>query len=298
VGLYVLDADQGRVTRLYDGDFFGPPTWSPDGRHLYISVPRTSADTDGGIVVVPVDGSDAPTLLITLQELEMGIPTMSVSPDGQTIAAMVSIVAGPPQLALIPMDDPQTRVVVGELRVDDVPVWSPDSRQVAFIGLSLPAPGQPNAYGPGQLYVVNADGTGLSQLTGHQPSDGVVSGDPVWSPDGQQIAYTVYHSATPGPEQLEVYVTSVDGSHTRNVTNDPESVDTSPSWSPDGREIAYMSQPADKWRVADPSGEEPMILDIRVNMADGTNPRTVVAGVQFERYMELTGEPEWRPTAP
>jgi Tol biopolymer transport system component len=292
VGLYMLDADQGSVTRLHDGDFYGLPTWSSDGSQVYISVPRTSAVVDGGILAVPVDGS-APTWLISLQELDTHIPTMRVSPDGRKIAAPVGG-GGPPQLAVMSVDDPQTRVVVGDdLFIDGDPVWSPDSRQIAFIGLHpLPTPDQPNSYGQGQLYVVNADGTGLSQLTDNWPSN------PVWSPDGQQIAYSMSQTATPGTEQMVVYVSAVDGSDTRNLSNDPEYVDTGPSWSPDGREVAFVSQPVDDWRVADPSGEEPMIADIRVIMADGTHPRTVVAGVQFEHFMELIGRPAWRPTAP
>ena len=91
-----------------------------------------------------------------------------------------------------------------------------------------------------------------------------------------------------------MYVSAMDGSDTRNLSNDPEHVDRGPSWSPDGLEIAFMSLP--------PAGEEPEIADFRVIMADGTNPRTVVAGLQsvhFEPFnMQLTSLPKWRPSAP
>jgi Tol biopolymer transport system component len=291
VGLYVLDADQGSATRLYDGDFYGPPTWSPDGSQVYISVPRTSATVDGGILAVPADGSE-PTWLISLQELDTQIPTMRVSPDGQKIAIMDG---GPAKLLITSVDDPQTRVVVGDnLFIDGDPVWSPDSRQIAFVSLQpLPATGKPNAYGQGQLYVVNADGTGLSQVTDHQPPEAYQKEDPVWSPDGQQIAYTVSHTTTPETAQSEVYVSSVDGSQTRNLSNDPEYVDTQPSWSPDGREVAFVSQTVEAWNDPASASGGTVIKDIRVVMADGTNLRTVVAGVQFEHYMELIGSPDW-----
>jgi Tol biopolymer transport system component len=286
VGLYVLDADQSSVTRLHDGDFYGLPTWSPDGSQLYISVPRTSAVVDGGILAVPVDGSE-PTWLISLQELGTQSPALTISPDGQQIA---SSVGGPPQLVVTSVDDGQRRVVAENLIVTSDLVWSPDSRQIAFIA-------QPSS-GGNQLYVVNADGTELTRISDVQPPNAIAFGfaaaDPVWSPDGQQIAYVVRHAATPETEQMDVYVSSVDGSQTRNLSNDPEHVEIGPSWSPDGREVVFVSQPVVAWRA----GAEPSVEDIRVVMADGTNPRTVVAGVQFESYRELIGLPKWRPTAP
>jgi Tol biopolymer transport system component len=297
--LFVLDPDRRETTNLNlshlrdVGFMWGPPTWSSDGSLLYVSLPAPSAvpagvdpDTTAGILAIPVDSSAAPTWLITLQELGMETPEVRVSPDGQTIAALVH---EPPQLVLARVDDPQTRVAVSDLTVGGFPVWSPDSRQLAFIGLS------PD--GLGQLCVVNADGTGLSQLTNHQSPDEVVSegasAAPVWSPDGQQIAYTVLLDAT-----QQVHVSAVDGSQTRNLSNDPERSETGPSWSPDGREIVVLSRSADAWRA----GETPSIAEIRVIKADGTEPRTVVAGVQgvqFEPFDdETTGQPKWRPTAP
>ncbi len=176
--LFLLYPEQGQTTNLNFshlrdvGFLWGPPTWSPDGQLLYVSLPPPSTVPEGvdpyaiaGILAIPVDISAAPTQLITLQDLGMQTPSLRVSPDGQTIAALVG---EPPQLVVVRVDDPQMRVEVGELPIGGFPVWSPDSRQLAFIGLS------PD--GIGQLYVVNADGAGLSQLTDHQPPDGVVSG--------------------------------------------------------------------------------------------------------------------------
>jgi Tol biopolymer transport system component len=286
-GLYVLDADQGSLTRLVEvGMLWHPPVWSSDGSQLYFSA--SSSLGPGGIGVVPADGSGAPTLLATDPEMAR---LMTISPDGQTVTATIG---GPPKLAVMDVDDPQMRVIVDDLIVTSAPVWSPDSQQIAFIG-------QPSG-GGNQLYVVNADGTGRLQLSDVQPPNAVASGgaalDPVWSPDGQQIAYTVRHAATPATEQMEVYVSAVDGSDTRNLSNDPEHVDTGPNWSPDAQEIAVVSQPAEAWRDPANASGGPEIKDIRVVMADGTNLRTVLAGVEFGNFMELSGLPEWRPTTP
>ena len=44
------------------------------------------------------------------------------------------------------------------------------------------------------LYVMNADGTGLTRLTGWEGYDG----DPVWSPDGTMLAFASDRDATDG----------------------------------------------------------------------------------------------------
>jgi Tol biopolymer transport system component len=85
--------------------------------------------------------------------------------------------------------------------------------------------------GNGDIYVVNADGSGLVQLT----TDPAEDFDPAWSPDGSMIAF---RSTRDGND--EIYVMNADGSGQRNLTNDPAE-DWSPDWSPDGTKIAYAT---------------------------------------------------------
>jgi SH3-like domain-containing protein len=82
----------------------------------------------------------------------------------------------------------------------------------------------------GDLYVVNADGTGLRKLTG-----GVI--DPVVSPDGQQVAFTRWD----GAEMGTLYVINVDGSGERVVLGETLQA-KSPTWSPDGQSIVVSFQ--------------------------------------------------------
>src|SRR5689334_10585394 len=62
----------------------------------------------------------------------------------------------------------------------------------------------------GDVYVINADGTGRTQLT----EDPAEDFDPVWSPDGTQIAFRSHRD---GNE--EVYLMNADGSNQRNLSN-------------------------------------------------------------------------------
>jgi opacity protein-like surface antigen len=61
------------------------------------------------------------------------------------------------------------------------PAWSPDGKQIAFV----------DHRGAGDLYVMNADGSGLRQLTQSSlpPAANYGARQPAWSPDGSRIAF-------------------------------------------------------------------------------------------------------------
>jgi hypothetical protein len=122
----------------------------------------------------------------------------------------------------------------------------------------------------GDLYVINADGTGLRKLAG-----GVI--DPVVSPDGTQVAFTRWD----GAEMGTLYVIGVDGSGERVVLGETLQA-KSPTWSPDGKSIVVSFQhggvrsPAPECRTYD-SDDHPNLPDnIRITkMHMGTNGMTI-----------------------
>ena len=80
------------------------------------------------------------------------------------------------------------------------------------------------------IYVINADGSGLKRLTDHPAVDVLTS----WSPDGTQVAF---YSNRDGDD---IYVVNVDGTELIRLTHHP-ATDISPRWSPDSNRIAFTS---------------------------------------------------------
>ncbi len=110
--------------------------------------------------------------------------------------------------------------------------WSPDGSR--FV-LSV-ASGGDSCQGPfsSNLYVANLDGSGLVRLT--RDLD-ILNFGPIWSPDGNQIAFVSQYQ----DGQSAIDVINADGSNRRRIlTNENVSV----AWSPDGSKIlsAYGGQ--------------------------------------------------------
>lgn len=124
---------------------------------------------------------------------------------------------------------------------------SADGRRVAMI---LSKNGSPD------VYVCNADGTGLTQLTFTREDES----SPCWSPDGKWICF----AGRLGGIRSLCKVPSSGGTTTR-ISTAGVGNPTEPDWSPDGQWIAFNSQ-AGKY------------FNICVVKADGGTPVTLVEG--------------------
>jgi Tol biopolymer transport system component len=82
-----------------------------------------------------------------------------------------------------------------------------------------------------EIFVMNADGSGLTQLTFNTWGDGY----PSWSPDGRRILFASDRDA-----EDEIFVMNADGSDQTQLTFNTEP-DYSPAMSPDGTRIAFGS---------------------------------------------------------
>lgn len=126
------------------------------------------------------------------------------------------------------------------------PVWSPDRRRIAYIGISGP-------HDESDVYVMDADGTAIQRVT----RSGGVGGGPTWSPDGSTLAYI----------DEGLWVIDVEGGGPRLLVEEKGLGRVGdPTWSPDGEQIAYS------FSVSEPRVELSGIPDLWAVPAGGGQP--------------------------
>jgi len=170
------------------------------------------------------------------------IPVATSLGGGSGQIVFASSRSGLPQLFLVNTDGTDLTQLTNMDAGACQPSWSPDGMQLVFIS---PCGGRgeffETIYNESSLYIINADGTGLKQLTQSPGSDF----DPAWSPDGKRIAFT---SVREGFRQI--YSLDVNSLSVTLLTNTTDAVESSqPAWSPDGTKIAYTVKRVGTYQV-------------------------------------------------
>ena len=279
-----------RVTANTYTDIF--PTLSPDGRgKLVFDSNRLRASGEpvntSDLFVMNHDGTDLRFLT------RGGSPTWSPpEPDGgpsKNVAFHASASgAGLPinpfpgsatddsDIFTVNVDDvldnaavPRNLTINRTATVDDDPNWSPDGRKIIFTSyVNDPF----STITSGEIYIMNADGTGQAQLT----NDGIEKRGPAWSPDGSRILFACRSGApnSAGVATFEICVMDAvaNGQVTQlthiNIKPNTNINALTPTWSPDGQAIVFHRTPANQLWVmhADGSGQAQLTLPPGFNL--------------------------------
>lgn len=175
------------------------------------------------IVLMNPDGSGRTQLTDRLGTMA------AVSPDGLTIAFSSYDAGAGFGIYLMGADGTGVRKFLQRSSYDGRPAWSPDGRRLAFESLNE---GPDGAYD--RIWLVNADGTGLRQVS---PDTGtsvhVFDSAPTWFPDGHRILYD---------RSGHLFIVDADqGGVTPVALPDSLIPVNQPRLSPDGTRIAFVS---------------------------------------------------------
>jgi CubicO group peptidase (beta-lactamase class C family) len=165
--LYLVSSDGSGETRLTDLDGNeNSPTWSADGTRIAFVWGHDEVNgfgETGALWAIDPDGSNRALLL----DARVGYPAWS--PDGTRIALELR---DDDHIAVLDL----TTGALADLGPGFVPKWSSDSSRLAVIRETGDAI---------DIYVMQADGTGVVQLT----DDPAFDTFPIWSPDGSSILF-------------------------------------------------------------------------------------------------------------
>jgi Tol biopolymer transport system component len=187
--------------------------------------------------------------------------------DYPIVAAVTEVSGGDSRLIAINTSGKTTELFdPSDSGGESAPAWSSNGSRIAFARDVNPAQSMATLDSNMEIFVANADGSGLTRLTHHPGADTA----PAWSPDGTRITFS---RNLDGNDEL--YVMNQDGSGLRRLTNN-EGPDALADWSPDGLQLAYVSNVAGQ-------------VDLFLISPDGAEPEPLTKDAAVE------GNPVWSP---
>jgi len=214
--IYLMSTDGSGLTEITDSSgYISAFAWSPDGQRLAFESDRSG---NNRIYVIQADGSGLAQLT---EQNAFWTGGLTWSPDGEHIAFSLAAAGEGNYIAVMHSDGTGLETLAEGI----TPAWSPDGSRIAFAGWDL------------GLFVMNADGTGVRQLT--DSSDYGLDWYPVWSPDGSRILFGS-NRQTPNDYMTErIYIMDADGTGIR--TFDDLNWGQPPyAWWGDGSRIIYV----------------------------------------------------------
>ena len=239
----------------------GPATPVVDGVMTNIatgSVEAAIAVDAGTLAYVPAVQPPRPDALVlvdrtghaeVLKDVEtFYVMELAASPDGRRVAVRVS--KANDDIHVYDFSSGTFSRVTFEGGDEQAPVWTPDSRRLAYLSQHGHA---------GNMFWKFPDGSGIGEQILNSEN---VQAPSSFSPDGKLLAYTESDEET----GYDIWVVDVEGAHTRKPFARTAFQERRPAFSPDGRWLAYESNESGETQVyvaryPDASGKAQVSVD-------------------------------------
>jgi TolB protein len=230
LAIWTIGAAGGSPTRVTDSTGDENPTWSPDGERIAF---RGGFRDPQGIYIVDADGGTPELIPGTAGAPgSFGFARPSWSPDGRRIAAASG--ASNADIVTFSPTGQSLRNLTNSPGVEDTaPDWSPGGGRIVFTS-DRPIPSETVVRD--RLYLIDADGTDLNQLTfpfgSNTGGTTVEDANPSWSPDGLSIAFARSHQNSSRFVMTRVISEETSVPVTPPPTNTTDHTFDMPDWQP------------------------------------------------------------------
>ena len=221
--VFLMNLDGSNVRHMTDwpsDEGIGPGGWSHDGTQIAF------VDYKDGNDDIYVKSAEVylPRLVSADAEADLSFP--SYSPDGERIVYQAQLKDKTGELRILDVPGDRTSTLLKTENGDLQPMYSRTAEQIAF---------QNKIDTNTEICLINADGTGFTNLTVHEARDA----SPAFSPDGQKVVFASNRGGNYGHYTL--FVMNIDGTELHEVFATNLGMSISPTWSTNGSEILFAN---------------------------------------------------------